>query len=69
MKKFTDMLSAKFVAKVNDESGDVVQTLLVIAFSVVVGILFFTTLQEPIAACIDAVAGGSGTCFGQNIGG
>ena len=68
MKKITDMLAAKFVAKVNDESGDVVQTLLIIAFSVVVGILFFTTLQEPIVNCINAVAGGSGVCFGQNIG-
>lgn len=68
MKKFTDMLSAKLVARMNavsakmdDESGDVVQTLFVVALAVLIGGALLSVFGGAIQACINGFANG-GSC-------
>lgn len=78
MIKFTNMLSAKaiayantvrdsFTSKTEDESGDIVQTLIIIGIAVVLGGLLLTGLQPIVANCLNAISTGNGTCFGTVV--
>jgi hypothetical protein len=75
MKEFTNMLSAKaityantvrdsFTSKTEDENGDIVQTLIIIGISVVLGGLLLTGLSGLVSGCLSALQGGNGQCFG-----
>jgi hypothetical protein len=75
MEKFTSMVSAKafsyakavkdsFTSRNDDESGDIVQTLIIIGISVVLGGLLLTGLSGLLQGCLSALGGGTGQCFG-----
>ena len=76
--KFTNMLSAKaivyastvrdsFTKKTEDESGDIVQTLIIIGIAVVLGGLLLGGLRPIVTGCLDAIQSGKGTCFGTVV--
>jgi hypothetical protein len=78
MMKITNMLSAKAIAyastvrdsftkKTEDESGDIVQTLIIIGIAVVLGGLLLAGLRPVVENCLNAISTGRGSCFGTVV--
>lgn len=64
---YANKVRDSFTSKTEDESGDIVQTLIIIGISVVLGGVLLTGLTPIIEGCLDALNGGSGQCFGQSV--
>jgi ABC-type microcin C transport system permease subunit YejE len=61
---YKNVIVSSLKSKTDDESGDIVQTLIIIGISVVLGGLLLTGLSGLLGGCIDALSGKSGQCFG-----